>query len=213
MRARAMVQLGPGELEEQELEVPVVAEGEALLKIEATGICGSDKTQLDGGLAKSGWSSYPVIPGHEPVGRIVEIGAEARRLWGVEEGRLVAVESVVPCQVCDRCTGGQVVVDFDRRAAAVRDAADRDPVASPVGGVAAERVLPDLPRGQGQVEVRARVPRRQDGPVRGFQSQAEHPVGLEARVGHDEAQHPIDRCGFDDPHPAGHGGVSTDHQL
>jgi threonine dehydrogenase-like Zn-dependent dehydrogenase len=108
MRARAMVQLGPGELEEQELEVPVVAEGEALLKIEATGICGSDKTQLDGGLAKSGWSSYPVIPGHEPVGRIVEIGAEARRLWGVEEGRLVAVESVVPCQVCDRCTGGLV---------------------------------------------------------------------------------------------------------
>lgn len=108
MRARAMVQTGPGVLEERELEVPVVGDGEALLKIEATGVCGSDKTQLDGGLAKSGWSAYPVIPGHEPVGRIVEIGAEARRLWGVEEGRLVAVESVVPCQVCDRCTGGLV---------------------------------------------------------------------------------------------------------
>jgi threonine dehydrogenase-like Zn-dependent dehydrogenase len=108
MRARAMVQLGPGVLEEQEFEVPVIGEGEALLKIEATGICGSDKTQLDGGLARSGWSAYPVIPGHEPVGRIAEIGAEARRLWGVEEGQLVAVESVVPCQVCDRCTSGLV---------------------------------------------------------------------------------------------------------
>ncbi|MEV6900304.1 alcohol dehydrogenase catalytic domain-containing protein [Amycolatopsis sp. NPDC051372] len=108
MRSRAMVQLGPGVLEEQELAVPVLAEGEALLKVEATGICGSDKTQLDGGLAKSGWSSYPVVPGHEPVGRIVDIGAEARRLWGVEEGQLVAVESVVPCQVCDRCTSGLV---------------------------------------------------------------------------------------------------------
>ncbi|HEY3479586.1 MAG TPA: zinc-binding dehydrogenase [Amycolatopsis sp.] len=108
MRARAMVQLGPGVLEEQEFEVPVIGDGEALLKIEATGVCGSDKTQLDGGLAKSGWSAYPVIPGHEPVGRVVEIGAEARRLWGVEEGQLVAVESVVPCQVCDRCTGGLV---------------------------------------------------------------------------------------------------------
>ncbi|WP_290052501.1 zinc-dependent alcohol dehydrogenase [Amycolatopsis solani] len=108
MRARAMVQPGPGVLEEREFEVPVIGDGEALLKIEATGICGSDKTQLDGGLAKSGWSAYPVIPGHEPVGRVVEIGAEARRLWGVGEGQLVAVESVVPCQVCDRCTGGLV---------------------------------------------------------------------------------------------------------
>ncbi|MBN9108344.1 MAG: alcohol dehydrogenase catalytic domain-containing protein [Pseudonocardia sp.] len=108
MRARAMVQLGPGELDEQELEVPVIGDGEALLRIEATGVCGSDKEQLDGRLAKSGWSAYPVIPGHEPVGRIVEIGPEARRLWGVDEGSLVAVESVVPCHVCDRCTSGLV---------------------------------------------------------------------------------------------------------
>ena len=43
MRARAMVQLGPGELDEQELEVPVIGDGEALLRIEATGVCGSDK--------------------------------------------------------------------------------------------------------------------------------------------------------------------------
>lgn len=108
MRVRAMVQLGPGELEEQELEVPKIGSGEALLQIEATGVCGSDKSQLDGGLARAGWSSYPVVPGHEPVGRIVEIGSEARRLWRLEEGQRVAVESVVPCHVCQRCTQGLV---------------------------------------------------------------------------------------------------------
>jgi len=38
-----MVQLGTGRLEAQEFEIPGIGEGEALLKIEATGVCGSDK--------------------------------------------------------------------------------------------------------------------------------------------------------------------------
>ena len=78
--ARAMVQLGPDRLEEQEIELPSIGDGEVLLRIEATGVCGSDQEQLNGNLARAGWASYPVVPGHEPVGRVVEIGAEARRL-------------------------------------------------------------------------------------------------------------------------------------
>lgn len=108
MYAEAMVLVAERKLERERLGIPSIASGEALLKVEATGICGSDHEQINGGLARAGWSSYPVIPGHEPVGRIVEIGAEARRLWKVDSGSLVAVESVVPCHVCPSCTSGMV---------------------------------------------------------------------------------------------------------
>ena len=106
--ARAMVQLGPDKLEEREIGLPSIGDGEVLLRIEATGVCGSDQDQLNGNLARAGWASYPVVPGHEPVGRVVEIGAEARRLLRLSEGQLVAVESVVPCHVCRYCVRGLV---------------------------------------------------------------------------------------------------------
>jgi threonine dehydrogenase-like Zn-dependent dehydrogenase len=108
VRAKAMVQVAERRLELREMDVPALSPGEALVRIEATGICGSDKEQFDGMLARAGWSSYPVIPGHEPVGRVVEIDALGRRAWNVEVGDLIAIESVVPCHTCTNCVGGLV---------------------------------------------------------------------------------------------------------
>ena len=104
---RAVVQTGPRRLELQQFPMPEVGEDDALLRIEACGICGSDYEQYEGEFA----ARYPVIPGHEPVGRIEAIGPEASRRWGVGEGDLVVVEPAFNCGRCRTCLeGGRCVV-------------------------------------------------------------------------------------------------------
>jgi threonine dehydrogenase-like Zn-dependent dehydrogenase len=107
MKAQAMVQTGDRRLEMREFEVPVVASDAALLRVEACGLCGSDVEQYRGGTAASGLVHYPMIPGHEPVGVIEHIGAEAAAKWGVRVGDRVAVEPHLSCGVCAQCLGGR----------------------------------------------------------------------------------------------------------
>jgi threonine dehydrogenase-like Zn-dependent dehydrogenase len=100
--ALAMVQTGPGRLEPRELPLPVIGRDDGLLRVEACGICGSDVESLDGTLRVP----LPLIPGHEPVGRIAEVGEDAARRWGVAPGDRVAVETLLPCWACPRCRRG-----------------------------------------------------------------------------------------------------------
>lgn len=107
-KARAAVQVADRTIELQEFEVPDEPQpGGALLRVEASGMCGSDVEQYVGAVAGTGLFEYPVIPGHEPIGRIARISPEARQAWGVDEGDRVAVEPFAPCGVCDRCTEGR----------------------------------------------------------------------------------------------------------
>jgi threonine dehydrogenase-like Zn-dependent dehydrogenase len=106
-KARAAVQVADRKIELREFDVPSDPQpGGALLKVEASGICGSDVEQYSGAMNATGLLQYPVIPGHEPIGRIAKISPEAQRIWGVKEGDRVAVEPFAPCGVCDECTQG-----------------------------------------------------------------------------------------------------------
>lgn len=92
--SRAAVLVAPEQLEIQEFPLPGVGPMEGMLKVEAAGICGSDWTQYlgkDAGLPPV----YPIIPGHEIVGRIHQIGSEAANRWKVSVGDLVAVGMVI----------------------------------------------------------------------------------------------------------------------
>ncbi len=102
-KTRAVVQVGPRQLEVRELPVPEIADDSALLRVEACGICGSDAEQYDGILPVP----YPLIPGHEPLGVIEAIGDAAARRWGVDVGQRVAVEVLIPCGHCWECRGGR----------------------------------------------------------------------------------------------------------
>ena len=105
---RAAVQTDDRTIEMQEFDVPSdVGSEEALLKVEASGMCGSDWEQYQGEFEETGLANYPCIPGHEPIGRIEEIGTEAERKWGVAAGDRVAVEPFAPCGVCSFCTEGE----------------------------------------------------------------------------------------------------------
>jgi threonine dehydrogenase-like Zn-dependent dehydrogenase len=92
---------GPGALSIEERPVPrPVAPTDAVLEVEACGICGTDLQILadpPGHPANAG-----IVLGHEIVGRVVEVGAEADRAVGER----VAVDPDIRCNVCDRCRSG-----------------------------------------------------------------------------------------------------------
>ena len=102
-KSLAVVQTGARKLELREFPLPEIRDDDALLKVEACGICGSDYEQYQGAFAAI---RYPVIPGHEPLGFIEKIGPLAARRWGVKEGDRVAVEVLLPCGFCENCRAG-----------------------------------------------------------------------------------------------------------
>jgi threonine dehydrogenase-like Zn-dependent dehydrogenase len=99
---QAAVNVAPLVTELQRLPRPEVMPDSGLLRVEATGVCGSD------------WPFYqtlaqargPVILGHETVGRVEAMGPIAEARWGVKEGDLVALEEYIPCGHCRYCLGG-----------------------------------------------------------------------------------------------------------
>jgi threonine dehydrogenase-like Zn-dependent dehydrogenase len=101
--ARAMVQHAPRDLRVEEFPLPEIGAEDALLRVEACGICGSDYEQFEGALPVP----MPVIPGHEPVGIVEAIGEVASRRWGVQRGDRVAVETLLPCGYCRECVQGR----------------------------------------------------------------------------------------------------------
>jgi len=107
----AMVLTGPRRLEPRELPIPDLDDDSALLRVEACGICGSDYEQFEGVLR----TPVPVIPGHEPVGRIEAIGDRAARRLGVDVGDRVAVENVISCRLCPACLAGRYTLCRSRR--------------------------------------------------------------------------------------------------
>jgi len=85
---------------------PKAAQGEALLLVNYTGVCGSDLTLYAG---KNPRAKLPVIPGHEFSGTVVEISGgsgDAAPRRGVEASARVAVLPTVTCGVCDLCKSG-----------------------------------------------------------------------------------------------------------
>ena len=100
---RAVVQTAPRTLELREFPRPVIGPEDGLLRIEANGICGSDVEQYKGHLFRG----FAVVPGHEPLGIIEEIGEKAAERWGVSVGDRVALEILVPCHHCAACISGR----------------------------------------------------------------------------------------------------------
>lgn len=99
----AAVKVGPGRTELRELPVPEVAADAGLLRIEAAGICGSDVRSYP----RPARHGQPHVMGHENVGRVIAIGADAARRWGVREGDRVALEEYLPCGTCAVCRSGE----------------------------------------------------------------------------------------------------------
>lgn len=80
--------------------------GEALVRVHAVGICGSDREVYQGN-RPDGYVRYPLTPGHEWSGTVEAVGT------GVPStlvGRKVVGEGFRNCQVCDRCHAGETTL-------------------------------------------------------------------------------------------------------
>jgi alcohol dehydrogenase len=101
--ARASVLEAPRRLVARELAAPEVGDDDALLRVAACGLCGTDHEQYTGDLA----GGFAFVPGHETVGVIEAIGERAAQRWGVAAGDRVAVEVFQSCRACAACRAGE----------------------------------------------------------------------------------------------------------
>lgn len=99
---RAMVLRAPHRLELETFDRPRIGDDEALLRVEACGICGTDAEVFSGNIPLAS----AVIPGHEPVGRIEEIGPRAAKRWQLVPGDRVVLEAEFGCGRCLGCREG-----------------------------------------------------------------------------------------------------------
>ncbi len=103
--SRAMVLTAPRTLELKTFELPATGDHDGLLKVERVGVCGSDPSIFAGRLTR-GPRPYPIILGHEIVGRIYRLGSAAQDRLKIEEGDRVVLEYAFGCGVCDFCLAG-----------------------------------------------------------------------------------------------------------
>jgi len=106
MKTRAMVATGPGQMEMQEFPLPEVGPEDGILKLELIGVCGSDPGIFKGKASRAP-RPYPIILGHEIVGRVYKMGEEAKKRHGVEEGDRVIIEYAFGCGKCRPCLEGR----------------------------------------------------------------------------------------------------------
>ncbi|KAH9852438.1 NADP+-dependent D-mannitol dehydrogenase [Lenzites betulinus] len=93
----------PRDFEIREVPIPQINDDEVLLKVLACGVCGTDQHVHAGEFI----AAFPLIPGHEVVGQIVEVG---KNVAGFEKGDRVVADPSVLCGSCFYCRRGQALL-------------------------------------------------------------------------------------------------------
>lgn len=92
----------PNVFEMQHKETPVPREGEALIKVLAVGVCGTDYHAFRG---NQPYFSYPRVLGHEIAGEVAELSAGAES--DLRIGDRVTVMPYIACGSCIACRNGK----------------------------------------------------------------------------------------------------------
>lgn len=98
---KSVVFTQPGSFEIVDRPIPKVGPEDVLVKVHACGICGTDLHIFHG----EHFVEFPVIPGHEYSGEVVEAGAEVKH---IAVGDMVAVDPNITCGVCHFCRRGEI---------------------------------------------------------------------------------------------------------
>jgi S-(hydroxymethyl)mycothiol dehydrogenase len=80
--------------------VPDPGPGEALVRVEACGVCHTDLHYREGGIS----NEFPFLLGHEAAGEVVEVGEDVR---GLEVGAFVILNWRAICGTCRSCRRGR----------------------------------------------------------------------------------------------------------
>jgi len=127
---KALVYTGPEAQSYREVAEPGIAEGDALIRVAHTGICGSDMHAF---LGHDERRPAPLILGHEVAGTV---------LSGALSGQRVTVNPLVTCGVCDACRSGRDNLCPDRQIISMppREGGFAERLAMPEGNLV---VVPD----------------------------------------------------------------------
>lgn len=98
---RALVVEKPGQFSVETVADPTPGTGDAVVRVDAVGICGTDIHIVAGEFPPT---PYPIIPGHEFAGEVVALG---RAVDGIRVGDLVAVDPSLFCGRCHYCAIGR----------------------------------------------------------------------------------------------------------
>ena len=94
------------ELELQEFDAGELLPEDVEVKVEYCGICHSDLSMIDN---EWGFSQYPLVPGHEVIGRVHALGSAAQNK-GLKVGQRVGIGwTARSCGHCDACISGNQV--------------------------------------------------------------------------------------------------------
>jgi len=107
---KAAVLHGIGDVRIEKRPVPKPRAGEALVRVRAVGVCGSEIHYYREGRIGDAVIKEPVIPGHEFSGEVAALGSGVR---GLEVGQRVSVEPGKPCWKCEHCAEGRYHVCRD----------------------------------------------------------------------------------------------------
>ena len=101
---RATVLVEPNKVETWEVDIADPEAGGALVKVLIGGVCGSDLHIMTG---EAGIMPFPIILGHEGVGRVEKLGAGVTTDYAgipVSDGDLVYWAPIALCHRCHSCT-------------------------------------------------------------------------------------------------------------
>jgi 2-desacetyl-2-hydroxyethyl bacteriochlorophyllide A dehydrogenase len=101
---KAVVVEGPHEVSYREVKAPAVAVDDVLVESRAAGLCRTDIEMMTGVFTDPRWVRFPVIPGHEWAGTVVEVGANVE---SVAVGDRVVCEGFIVCNRCRPCRSGE----------------------------------------------------------------------------------------------------------
>jgi L-iditol 2-dehydrogenase len=104
-RMKAAVLAGPRKIEVREVPLPSLhRETDVLIRVAATGICGSDIHYFSEGKIGDQVVEYPFVAGHECAGIVERVG---RRVARLKPGDRVVIDPAVVCGTCDQCLSGR----------------------------------------------------------------------------------------------------------
>src|SRR5262249_6948816 len=110
---------------------------DVLIEILYCGVCHSDIHQARG---EWGNSSFPMVPGHEIVGRVCEVGSKVKKL---KVGDLAGVGCIVDsCRTCAHCRAG-LEQSCEKVAAFPYNGTEMDRKTPPYGGSSPQIVVTD----------------------------------------------------------------------
>lgn len=97
---KAVVVTSPNDVAVRDWSPPQPGDGEVLVAPLLVGVCGTDLELVDATIDPA-YVRYPLVLGHEWVGRLVHDDATIG-----PAGTNVVVEGIIPCGVCDECLRG-----------------------------------------------------------------------------------------------------------